>query len=187
MAGQVEVHPLTPDRWDDFERLFGPRGAFSGCWCMWPRMRGKDFNSRKNPENKAAMKGIVDAGEEPGLLAYVDGEVAGWVSLDSRDRMLHYEYSRKLKVLDRPDGLWSIVCFVVDKRFRRQGLMTRLLKEACDYAGKHGAKVIEAYPIEPGEGLKSYKGFTGIVSTFTRVEFKRVGGTDGAPVVRKRV
>src|SRR5829696_449986 len=29
-------HPLTPDRWADFESLVGPRGACGGCWCtVW--------------------------------------------------------------------------------------------------------------------------------------------------------
>jgi len=26
--------PLTPDLWDDLERLFGPNGAYGGFWCM---------------------------------------------------------------------------------------------------------------------------------------------------------
>ena len=26
-----EIQPLTPDRWDDLETLFGPRGADGGC------------------------------------------------------------------------------------------------------------------------------------------------------------
>jgi len=25
--GAYQIHPLTPDRWADFETLFGPRGA----------------------------------------------------------------------------------------------------------------------------------------------------------------
>ena len=32
------IHPLTPDRWDDLEALFGPRGAYGGCWCMFWRV-----------------------------------------------------------------------------------------------------------------------------------------------------
>ena len=42
---EVEVRPLTAERWADFEKLFGPRGAYAGCWCMWPRLRSKDFNA----------------------------------------------------------------------------------------------------------------------------------------------
>ena len=35
-----EFHPLTPSRWDDLEQLFGPeRGANSGCWCQWTRIK----------------------------------------------------------------------------------------------------------------------------------------------------
>ena len=30
----IAIAPLTPDRWDDFETLFGERGACGGCWCM---------------------------------------------------------------------------------------------------------------------------------------------------------
>ena len=30
--------PATPQRWPDLERLFGPRGACAGCWCMWWRL-----------------------------------------------------------------------------------------------------------------------------------------------------
>jgi|GEM_PF-5932138 len=26
-VGQLQVHPLTRERWDDFERLFGANGA----------------------------------------------------------------------------------------------------------------------------------------------------------------
>ncbi len=28
---EYAVHPVTPDRWPDLERLFGPRGACGGC------------------------------------------------------------------------------------------------------------------------------------------------------------
>jgi GNAT superfamily N-acetyltransferase len=187
MAARVEVHPLTAKRWDDFEKVFGPGGAFAGCWCMWPRLRSSENARASSAERKSGMRKIVGAGEEPGLLAYVDGEVAGWVSMDRRERLLHFEHSRKLKALDRPDGLWSVVCFVIDKRFRRQGMMSRLLEAATEYARKHSAKVVEAYPIEPGGDLKSYKGFTGVASTFRRAGFERVGGTEEAPVVRKEL
>ena len=32
----LAVHPVTPDRWPDLERLFGPRGAYSGYWSALP-------------------------------------------------------------------------------------------------------------------------------------------------------
>jgi GNAT superfamily N-acetyltransferase len=184
---EVEVYPLTAERWADFEKLFGPRGAYAGCWCMWPRLRSKDFNATNATGRKAAMRGLAESGEAPGLLAYVDGQAVGWVALGRRERLEHFEYSRKLKSLDRPEGLWSIACFVIDKGHRRQGLMSRLLTAAFDYARDGGARVVEAYPIDPQGDLKSYHGFTGIASVFERTGFVRVGGTEGDLVVRKVV
>ena len=37
---------LTIDSWNDFERLFGERGACGGCWCMYWRLRNKDFENQ---------------------------------------------------------------------------------------------------------------------------------------------
>ena len=46
----LEFHPLTIERWGDFEKLFGPRGAYGGCWCMWWR---KDlWGFREAPEGR---------------------------------------------------------------------------------------------------------------------------------------
>ena len=46
-----EYHPLTPERWDDFELLFGPNGACAGCWCEWFLMTNKEFN--QSPQGRA--------------------------------------------------------------------------------------------------------------------------------------
>jgi len=156
---EVNIYPLAPDRWGDFEKLFGPGGAYAGCWCMWPRLRSKGWGASRSAGRKAAMRAIVQSDEPPGLLAYMDGEPVGWVSVDRRERLDHFEYSRKLKALDRPDALWSIVCFVIDKKHRQQGLMSRLLEGALAFTRERGARVVEAYPIKPPAELKSYQGF----------------------------
>ncbi len=40
-------HPLTPERWVDFENLFGSRGACGGGWCMWWRQTPSEFERNK--------------------------------------------------------------------------------------------------------------------------------------------
>jgi GNAT superfamily N-acetyltransferase len=172
-APSLELHPVTPDRWRDLETLFGPEGADGGCWCMWFRLRRRDFDRNSGKENRRAMKGIVDSGEVPGLLAYAAGEPVGWVSLSPRDKYPHLEHSRKLKRVD-DEPVWSIVCFVVDKRLRGQGLMTKLLSAAIDYARERGATIVEAYPVELKGGLTGYSGYTGIASTFRKAGFVEV-------------
>ena len=187
MARRLEVHPVTAERWAELEKLFGPGGAYGGCWCMYFRMRRKDWNNARAGDNKAGLKALVNANEPPGLLAYVDGEPAGWVSLDRREKFTHLTYSRKLKPDPAETGIWSIVCFVVGKKFRRQGVQTALIEAAADYARSRGAKAVEAYPIEPGDDLKSYAGYTGIRASFLRAGFEEVRKVDERRTVVRKV
>lgn len=169
----LDFHPVTPDRWHDLETLFGPQGADGGCWCMWFRLRRREFDRSSGEQNRQAMRGIVESGEVPGLLAYAGGEPIGWVSLGPRERFPHLEHSRTLKRVDE-QPVWSVVCFVVDKRFRRQGLMRKLLSAAINYARERGTRIVEAYPVEPNGGLTGYSGYTGIASTFRKAGFVEV-------------
>jgi GNAT superfamily N-acetyltransferase len=187
MTTAIEVHPVTPERWADLEKLFGPHGAYSGCWCMFFRMRRKDWSKAKAKTNKSGLKTLVDANAPPGLLAYVDGEPAGWASLDPREKFDHLTYSRALKLDRSESGVWAIVCFVVGKTHRRRGVQTALIDAAVDYARSRGARAVEAYPIEPSGDLQSYDGYTGIRSSFLRAGFKEVRRVDGRRTVVRKV
>src|SRR3989337_3617270 len=62
----LQFQPLTPDRWRDFETLFGPSGAYGGCWCMWWRLRRKEFDRNSGERNKKTRKEAGATGDEPG-------------------------------------------------------------------------------------------------------------------------
>jgi hypothetical protein len=51
-TGKLTVLPVTPDRWDDFEKLFGKSGACAGCWCMWWRLPPAQWTEQKATETK---------------------------------------------------------------------------------------------------------------------------------------
>lgn len=146
----MTIEPLTPDRWDDFVELFsrrGPRGGSRnapayGCWCMYWRERALAHGEPK----KRAMEKIVRDGREPGLLAYEDGSPVGWVSIAPREEFTALCTSPQYRPRDEDDGVWSIVCFVVDKPARRSGVASALLDAAVAYAFAHGASAVEAYP-----------------------------------------
>jgi GNAT superfamily N-acetyltransferase len=144
----LTCYPLTPERWHDFERLFGARGACGGCWCMWWRLSAKEFEARKGAKNKKAMKKIVASGEIPGLLAYLDGEPVGWCSVAPREAFTRLERSRILKPVD-DQPVWSVVCLFVARDHRRKGVSTRLLAEAVNYVRKQGGSIVEGYAVEP--------------------------------------
>jgi GNAT superfamily N-acetyltransferase len=169
----LEFQPVTPERWQDLEALFGQHGAYGGCWCMWWRLRRSEFAKQIGQGNKESLKRIVDAGEVPGLLAYAHGQPVAWCSVAPRETFPALERSRILKrVDDKP--VWSIVCFFVAKSARRRGVMLRLLAAAVEYAGVHGAQVVEGYPVEPTRTLSGASGFTGVVSTFRQAGFVEV-------------
>jgi len=164
------VHPLTTQRWDDLEDLFGPRGC-GGCWCMWWRLKRSTFEEQKGEGNRQALKAIVEAGQVPGLLAYAAGQPVGWCALAPRESYPTLEQSRILKrVDDRP--VWSVVCFFVRRSYRRQGVTAALLQAAVAYAREQGGSTIEGYPVEPRQGqAPDAFVYTGLASTFRRLGF----------------
>ena len=76
------TRPLTPATWRDLEELFGlPGGSIvRGCWCMYYRMTGRPSGAA-GADNKQAMCDLVTRGGVPGLVGYLDGSPAGWISL----------------------------------------------------------------------------------------------------------
>jgi GNAT superfamily N-acetyltransferase len=184
---EPKIVPLTPSRWKDFEKLFGPRGACAGCWCMEPRQTRAEWERLKGDKNRRAMKRLVEKGiRPPGLLAYIGREPVGWISIEPRDAFSKLERSRILApVDDKP--VWSIVCFFVDKRYRRQGLSVALIKGAVDYARKKGARIVEGYPVEPKkDSVAPVFVFTGLAPAYRKAGFKEVARrSETRPIMRR--
>jgi GNAT superfamily N-acetyltransferase len=149
-----------------------------------------------------AVRTTAAVDRAPGLVAYRDGEAIGWVSLGPREDYDRLEHSKVLARLDeRP--VWSIVCFVVAKRARGQGVAHALLEAAIGYAREHGATLLEAYPIEPAEHhlsrpsdggrVPAAYAFAGTVSMFERAGFTVVARrqfnktSPVHPIVRRRI
>ncbi|GAB4395109.1 MAG: GNAT family N-acetyltransferase [Anaerolineae bacterium] len=169
----ITCHPVTPDRWADLEALFGPRGAVGGCWCMFFRLPSREFEANKGEANRRAMQGIVERGEVPGILAYVDGQPAGWCSIAPREAFPRLERSRVAKRVDDLP-VWSVVCFFVQRPYRRQGVGVALLEAAVEYARSQGAHIIEAYPVEAAGDMPDVYAYYGLAETFRRAGFVEV-------------
>lgn len=182
---ELDFHSLSPDRWDDFEKLFGPRGATAGCWCMWWRIKRKDWEANQYEGNRAAIKGIIDSGTVPGLLAYHGDAPVGWVSVGPREDFPVLQRSPILKPVD-DQPVWSIVCFVVHKDYKGQGMSGRLLQAAVDYASAQGATIVEGYPIAPKSvEVPDLYSFTGFLSTFQAAGFVEVARrSERKPIMR---
>jgi GNAT superfamily N-acetyltransferase len=174
-AETLQFLPLTTDNWADLEMLFGPHGAYSGCWCMWWRLSRAEFGRQSAEQRKAGLKELVNSGQAPGILAYRDGDPVAWVSVAPRESYPSLERSRTLKRVD-DQPVWSIVCFFVAKQHRGRGLMVEILRGAVAYAARQGARIVEAYPVDPGDRMVEggTQGYMGLVSAFRRAGFVEV-------------
>jgi GNAT superfamily N-acetyltransferase len=184
---RVVVHPVTSGRWGDLTKLFGPKGAYGNCWCMWWRMGSKDFDRATPGRKRAALRSLVRDGRSPGLLAYLDGEPVGWVSVAPREERGRLERSATLKrVDDRP--VWSIVCFYIDRRRRHEGVGRALLEAAVDHARRRGARLVEGYPVDPSvRHYPAADAFTGLAPMFEEAGFREVTRRGKRPIMRRAV
>lgn len=174
----LEIHPVTPDRWDDLVALFETSPVMSSCWCMSPRLRAGEFSrfgAEARRRNRESMHGLVQAGTIPGLLAYAGDRPVGWISLGPREQFARLRHSPTLRpVPDLP--VWSIVCLFTHREYRRQGITRALIQAAVRHAAAHGAGTVEAYPVAGwGEETGPGDAYTGLASTFRALGFSEVG------------
>ncbi len=164
-----------PSTWEDFELLFGNRGACCGCWCMYWLLKNSDFRESQGEDNHKAMHKLVFShGLPPGILAYVDHQPAGWIAFGPREGYIRLATSRILSTVDT-QPVWSIVCFFIARKFRRQGINLQLINESIRFAGDHGARIIEAYPVDnAGEKKVDTFIYTGLQSSFLKSGFVEV-------------
>jgi GNAT superfamily N-acetyltransferase len=167
------IFPATRERWRDLETLFGPRGGYYDCWCMFWRLRRRDFRAMRPVERKAELRRWVRSGAQPGLIAYRNGAPVAWCALAPRREYAALAASRKLKPVGDAAGVWSITCFFVSKEHRRTGLMSALLEAAARYARRKGARLLEGYPVI-AEALRGCEGYTGLVPAYRRAGFRIV-------------
>lgn len=158
-------------RFGDLATLFGPSGAYSGCWCMFWRVPNREFNANGNAGNRAALTALCEAGGPLGLLAYAGGEPVGWVTLAPRPDYPRVLRSTTLKPADPHDpGVWAVPCFFIHRAHRRRGVARALLAGAVRHARGAGARVLEGYPVTDDHGGAAAL-YTGTMSLFEGAGF----------------
>ena len=185
MRDDVDILPATADRWSDVQTVFEGPGDPGKCWCAYWYLSNKAFRENWGDANQAALQDRVQAGREPGVLAYVDGLPAGWAGIAPRsefDRLVRNKQSLRA-IDDRP--VWSLNCLVVRREFRKQGLMRGLIKGAVDFALSKGAIAVEAYPIDADRKLTMYDLFLGTLDAYHDLGFVEVARhTQTRPILR---
>lgn len=173
----MRIEPATADRFDDVATVLNPAGREQACWCMHWRLPPKEDVARRGDY----LRELAAHEPAPGLLAYDGDEVAGWLGLAPKSASRTLQRSRVLPAGDPETWptTWAVMCFTVRPGWRRRGVAQELLAGAVDYARRHGARVLEGYPVEPEQGRRVpvSAAFVGTVGLFERAGFVRVAQT----------
>ncbi len=154
----ITVAPANEASWDDLRTVLGTRGAAAGCQCQRFKLaRRESFGSFPVEERAHRLRQQTDAGHPEaettsGLVAYADGEPAGWCAVEPRPAFTGLVRNNRVPWEGRDedrsdDSVWAVTCVYARKGFRRQGVSRALVGAAVDFARDRGARALEAYPM----------------------------------------
>ncbi|WEX78630.1 GNAT family N-acetyltransferase [Sinorhizobium numidicum] len=190
MDNALQFAPVTADRWRDFEQLFGPQGAFCGCWCAALRLPHAIRTKMSAAERKDFIKNRIETGPPPGILGYREGAPVAWVQVGPRHDVPQFNsprtVSRPLEDREAEDEtVWALSCLFLLSPLRGKGLSRSMLAAAIDHARAGGARYLDACPIDHAKQSKSVVLCTGSTAIFDAAGFEIVARRkDGRPLMR---
>ncbi|GAA3535814.1 GNAT family N-acetyltransferase [Nonomuraea rosea] len=188
-ADQLTVVPADEASWDDLTAIFSS-GDARRCLCQRFKVEGYIWRD-STQEGRTAMFQAQTSGDASGLVAYVDGEPAGWVAVEPRTaypklRTSRIPWSGRNEDKD-DDGTWAATCFVVRPDFRGRGLTYHLARATIGFARERGALAVEAYPMitQPGKEITWGELHVGARQIFEDAGFKEVSHPTARRVVMR--
>lgn len=172
----ITTEVATTARWDDVQHALTGGGDGASCQCIWPMLSNKDWNETTTPQRTEMFRDEIAQGPPPGLIAYVDGEAAGWIRIGPRIRQERIPRTRMIAAASTEplddESVWAVTCFVVRREHRGSGINLALLRAGVEYARSSGARVIEGYPVDTGgERKRTNDLFHGTLGTFLAAGF----------------
>jgi GNAT superfamily N-acetyltransferase len=189
---KIRVETASTDRWADVEHSLTGGGDGATCWCQWFTIPRAQFRASSTNELRDRLHNeLANQTLSPGLVAYVDDESAAWVRVApriSQPTLLRSRVVTSGSTEPRDDpSVWAITCFVVRRQFRGLGVAKRLVDAGVQYAAAHGARLVEAYPFDTGQGpRRANELYVGTVSLFSERGFVETARPTPARVVMTR-
>ncbi|WEX74098.1 GNAT family N-acetyltransferase [Sinorhizobium numidicum] len=183
----ISVAPANEASCDDLKTVFGTRGDASKCQCQRYKLRPREsfasfpVEARTDRLRRQTSCGDRESRTTSGLVAYLDGEPAGWCAVEPRTA-----YAGLLRVYRVPwvgrtedrtdDSVWAVTCFFTRAGFRKRGVSRALARAAVDFARARGARAIEGYPMitQPGQEITWGELHVGSCSIFAAAGFEEV-------------
>jgi GNAT superfamily N-acetyltransferase len=182
---QVTIRPANEATWDDLTAIFGKADYAARCRCQRLKVAGWIWRDTTQEERFALQQeqtacGNPTASTTSGIVAYVDGEPAGWAAVEPRTaypklRTTRIPWTGRTEDKDDED-VWAVTCFVVRKNHRGRGLMYHLARATIDHARQRGARALEGYPMitQPGKEVTWGELHVGARQVFEEAGFTEV-------------
>lgn len=173
----IEIVPAHD--FDDMATMFAPKKPESSvCWCLSWRLSATENRALTGTERADMVRELCAGERAPGVLAHIDGQVAGWAGIAPRAELHPFAHSRKIPHLDDLP-VWSLWCLRVRPGYRKRGLTPALIDGAVEYARGAGAPCVESYPADNGEHrMDLTMAFVGTRRMFERAGFTKAADTD---------
>jgi GNAT superfamily N-acetyltransferase len=163
-AEELTFVPANEASWDDLTAIFGKADYSGRCRCQRLKVAGWIWRDSTQEQRSAMLQeqtacGEPDATTTSGLVAYVDGEPAGWAAVEPRTAYPKLRGTRipwTGRAEDKDDaGVWAVTCLIVRKGYRGRGLTYHLAAATIGFARDRGARALEAYPMitQPGKEI----------------------------------
>lgn len=170
---RMEVYPATVERFNDVRTMLAPKRKDAPvCWCLANRLTNAENRTLSGEDRPQRLRQFCFAELTPGVLAYVDGVIAGWCGIGRREEVQRLHRSRTIPRLDNQPVL-SIVCLKVRAGYRGAGVSYALVQGVMEYAASRGLEIVEAYPVETdGEHISPTLAYMGTTKLFKAVGFQ---------------
>jgi GNAT superfamily N-acetyltransferase len=182
----ISVVPANEASWEDIQAVLSTRGGPSSCWCQRYKMQpGESWASVGADELASRLRtqigGHAERSTANGLVAYLDGEPAGWCAVEPRPAyprlLLKTRVPWEGRAEDKTDAsVWAVTCFVTRVGFRGRGISRALARAAVDLAREQGARALEGYPMitQPGQEVMPVELHVGSRGIFAAAGFTEV-------------
>ena len=114
----IKVYPATAEWFSNVREVLAPKRKDAPvCWCLANRLTNAENRTLLGEDRPRRLRQLCGAELAPGLLAYLDGEVAGWCGVGRREEVQRLHRSRTLPRVNHQPVL-SIVCLKVRAGYR---------------------------------------------------------------------
>ena len=183
---KIDVRKLSPELLKDFlsffdTNAFADNPNWSFCYCYFNQFPHDDmiWKEQEASDNRNSVCELIKTKKMNGYLAYHEEKVIGWCNAGPRTCMTTVpEYPE-------PDAnsIGSIVCFIIDKKYRSKGIAKKLLQSAYSGLFQQGYSIVEAYPLKNMQGEK--ENHFGPLSMYLSSGFQLYKEDEDTIVVRK--